>query len=157
MRVAWMRFVPRRRMPDGIRCRWSARCSSSPSRGRNRQEIDEALESSAMKTFALNAPAELWERHGVSHPVGSGYQDIIPQVFDEESVLSYTSDVPLSLLKDACLQGTPDEIVDQIADWRDHGLSYPVLLNLSTLQPSFRRGLAAGNPFAKALRGIRKL
>jgi phthiodiolone/phenolphthiodiolone dimycocerosates ketoreductase len=125
--------------------------------GRNRQEIDEALESTAMKTFALNAPAELWERHGVSHPVGNGYQDIIPQVFDEESVLSYTADVPLSLLKDACLQGTPDEIVDQIADWRDHGLSYPVLLNLSTLQPSFRRGLAAGNPFAKALRGIRTL
>ena len=128
--------------------------------GRNRQEIDDALESTAMKTFALNAPAELWKRHGVSHPLGddfTGSQDIIPQVFDEESVLKYTSNVPLSLLKDACLQGTHDEIVDQLADWRDHGLSYPVLLNLSTLQPSLRRGLAAGNPFAKILRGIRKL
>jgi phthiodiolone/phenolphthiodiolone dimycocerosates ketoreductase len=125
--------------------------------GRDRQEIDEALESTAMKTFALNAPAELWERHGVSHPLGNGYQDIIPQIIDEESVLSYTSSVPLSLLKDACLQGTPDEIVEQLAEWRDHGLSYPVLLNLSTVQPSLRRGLAAGNPFANALRGIRKL
>gem|GEM_PF-3696523 len=36
-------------------------------------------------------------------------------------MLRYTSDVPLSLLKDACLQGTYDEIVDQLADWRDHG------------------------------------
>jgi phthiodiolone/phenolphthiodiolone dimycocerosates ketoreductase len=125
--------------------------------GRNRQEIDEALESTAMKTFALNAPTELWERHGVSHPLGGGYQDIIPQTLDEESVLSYTSNVPLSLLQDACLQGTPDEIIEQLAEWRDHGLSYPVLLNLSTVQPSLRRGLAAGNPFAKALRGIRKL
>jgi phthiodiolone/phenolphthiodiolone dimycocerosates ketoreductase len=128
--------------------------------GRNRQEIDDALESTAMKTFALNAPAELWKRHGVSHPLGddfTGAQDIIPQVFDEETVLKYTSNVPLSLLKDACLQGTHDEIVDQVADWRDHGLSYPVLLNLSTLQPSLRRGLAAGNPFAKILRGVRKL
>ena len=128
--------------------------------GRNRQEIDDALESTAMKTFALNAPAELWQRHGVSHPLGddfTGSQDIIPQVFDEESVLKYTSNVPLSLLKDACLQGTHDEIVDQLADWRDHGLRYPVLLNLSTLQPSLRRGLAAGSPFAKILRGVRKL
>jgi phthiodiolone/phenolphthiodiolone dimycocerosates ketoreductase len=128
--------------------------------GRSRQEIDEALESTAMKTFALNAPAELWKRHDVSHPLGddfTGSQDIIPQVFDEESVLKYTSNVPLSLLKDACLQGTHDEIVDQLADWRDHGLGYPVLLNLSTLQPSLRRGLAAGNPFAKILRGVRKL
>jgi hypothetical protein len=33
----------------------------------------------------------------------------------------------------------------------------PVLLNLSTLQPSLRRGLAAGNPFGKILRGIRRL
>src|ERR1700730_9709313 len=128
--------------------------------GRNRQEIDDALESTAMKTFALNVPAELWKRHGVSHPLGddfTGSQDIIPQVFDEESVLEYTSDVPLSLLKDACLQGTHDEIVDQLPDWRDHGLSYPVLLNLSTLQPSFRRGLAASGPFAKIMRGVRKL
>jgi phthiodiolone/phenolphthiodiolone dimycocerosates ketoreductase len=128
--------------------------------GRSRHEIDEALESTAMKTFALNAPAELWKRHGVSHPLGedfTGSQDIIPQVFDEESVLKYTSNVPLSLLKDACLQGTHDEIVDQLADWRDHGLGYPVLLNLSTLQPSLRRGLAAGSPFAKILRGVRKL
>jgi phthiodiolone/phenolphthiodiolone dimycocerosates ketoreductase len=113
-----------------------------------------------MKTFALNAPAELWKRHGVSHPLGddfTGSQDIIPQVFDEETVLKYTWNVPLSLLKDACLQGTHDEIVDQLADWRDHGLSYPVLLNLSTLQPSLRRGLAASSPFAKILRGVRKL
>jgi phthiodiolone/phenolphthiodiolone dimycocerosates ketoreductase len=128
--------------------------------GRNRQEIDDALESTAMKTFALNVPAELWKRHGVSHPLGddfTGAQDIIPQVFDEEAVLKYTSNVPLSLLKDACLQGTHDEIIDQLGDWRDHGLSYPVLSNLSTLQPSLRRGLAAGNPFAKILRGVRKL
>jgi phthiodiolone/phenolphthiodiolone dimycocerosates ketoreductase len=128
--------------------------------GRSRGEIDEALESTAMKAFALNAPAELWKRHGVSHPLGedfTGSQDIIPQILDEESVLSYTSNVPLSLLKDACLQGTPNEIVEQLAEWRDHGLSYPVLLNLSTLQPSLRRGLAAGHPFAKAVRGIRKL
>ena len=125
--------------------------------GRNRREIDEALESTAMKTFALNVPAELWKRHGVVHPLGSGYQDIIPQVLDEDSVLKYTSNVPPSLLKDVCLHGTPDEIVDQVADWRDHGLSYPVLSNLSTLQPSLRRGLAASNPFAKILRGVRKL
>lgn len=88
---------------------------------------------------------------------GTGYQDLIPQILDEQAVLSHTSNVPLSLLKNACLQGTPDEIVALIAEWCDHGLSYPVLPNLSTLQPSLRRGLAAGNPFAKALGGIRKL
>jgi phthiodiolone/phenolphthiodiolone dimycocerosates ketoreductase len=47
--------------------------------------------------------------------------------------------------------------VDKLADWCDHGWGYPVLLNLSTSQPSLRRGLAAVNPFAKILRGARKL
>jgi phthiodiolone/phenolphthiodiolone dimycocerosates ketoreductase len=72
-------------------------------------------------------------------------------------VLAHTANVPVSLLKDACLQGTPDEVVEQVAEWRDRGLSYPVLLNLSSVQPSLYRGLAAGAPFAKILRGLRKL
>jgi phthiodiolone/phenolphthiodiolone dimycocerosates ketoreductase len=127
--------------------------------GRNRDEIDEALESDAAKAFALNAPAELWKRHGVRHPLGDdfGYQDLIPQILDEETVLAYTSEVPPSLVKDAVLHGTPGEVVDQVAQWRDHGLSYPILINLSTLQPSMRRGLAAGTPFAKILRELRRL
>jgi phthiodiolone/phenolphthiodiolone dimycocerosates ketoreductase len=128
--------------------------------GRNHEEIDEALESDAMKTFALNAPAELWKRHGARHPLGDdfgGAQDIIPQILDEQTVLDYVSDVPMSLLKDAVLQGTPDEVVDQVAEWRDHGMHYPVLSNMSTMQPSMRRGLASSTPFAKILRGLRRL
>jgi phthiodiolone/phenolphthiodiolone dimycocerosates ketoreductase len=128
--------------------------------GRNRAEIDEALGSDAMKAFALNAPGELWKRHGVRHPLGDdfgGAQDLIPQVLDEQTVLAHTSDVPESLLKDAVLHGTPDEVVDQVAEWRDHGLRYPVLCNISTLQPSMLRGLAASTPFAKILRGLRRL
>jgi phthiodiolone/phenolphthiodiolone dimycocerosates ketoreductase len=128
--------------------------------GRNRAEIDEALESDAMKTFALNAPAELWKRHGARHPLGddfSGAQDIIPQILDEQTVLAYTSDVPMSLLKDAVLQGTPDEVIDQVAEWRDQGMRYPVLSNMSTMQPSMLRGLASSTPFAKILRGLRRL
>jgi phthiodiolone/phenolphthiodiolone dimycocerosates ketoreductase len=128
--------------------------------GRTRDEIDETLESTAMKTFALNAPAELWKRHGARHPLGDdfgGAQDIIPQILDEQTVLDYVSDVPPSLLKDAVLQGTPDEVVDQVAEWRDHGLRYPVMANMSTMQPSLWRGLAASTPFAKILRGLRRL
>jgi len=128
--------------------------------GRNRDEIDEALASDAMKAFALNASGELWKRHGVRHPLGddfAGAQDLIPQLLDEQMVLAYTSDVPESLLKDAVLQGTPDEVVDQLAEWRDHGLRYPTLCNISTLQPSMLRGLAASTPFAKILRGLRRL
>ena len=128
--------------------------------GASRGEVDDALGSTVQKAFALNAPAELWARHGARHPLGenfTGGQDLIPQVFDEQTVLSYTADVPISIAKEGFLTGTPDKVIEQAAEWRDHGLGYPVLANISTVQPSLRRGLAANVPFARILRRLRRL
>lgn len=128
--------------------------------GRSRDEVDEALSSPFAKAFALNVPAKVWARHGARHPLGedfTGVQDFTPQTLDEPTVLSYTSDVPLSLEKEVALTGTPAEVIDQAAEWRDHGMRYVVVFNVSALQPSLRRGLAAAIPFAKILRGLRKL
>jgi phthiodiolone/phenolphthiodiolone dimycocerosates ketoreductase len=128
--------------------------------GRSRGEVDEALGSPPMKAFALNLPAYVWARHGARHPLGddfTGAQDFIPQTLDEQTVLSYTADIPPSLLTELILSGTPDEILDRAAEWRDHGMRYAVMNNLSSLQPSLRRGLAATIPFTKILRGLRRL
>ena len=98
--------------------------------------------------------------HGAQHPLGegfTGFQDIVPQTFDEQTVLAHAAAAPISLIKQFVLTGTPDEVIDRLAKWRDHGLHYPVLANLSVLQPKLSRGLAATLPFAKILRGIRKL
>jgi alkanesulfonate monooxygenase SsuD/methylene tetrahydromethanopterin reductase-like flavin-dependent oxidoreductase (luciferase family) len=89
------------------------------------------------------APAEVWSPHGASHPLGgefTGAQDIIPHAFDEQTVLSLTADVPPSLLKQVLLTGTPNEVIEQVAQWRDQGLRYAVLGNLSTLQSAPRSG-----------------
>lgn len=128
--------------------------------GRSRDEVDEALSSPFAKAFALNVPAKVWARHGARHPLGddfAGVQDFAPQTLDEKTVLSYTSDVPLSLEKEVALTGTPAEVIDQAAEWRDHGMRYVVVFNVSALQPNPRRGLAAAIPFTKILRGLRKL
>jgi phthiodiolone/phenolphthiodiolone dimycocerosates ketoreductase len=128
--------------------------------GGSRDDVDEALNSVAMKAFALNIPGETWAGHGVQHPLGAdfaGVQDLVPQTFDEQTVLSYTKDVPTSLMKEAFLTGTPDDVIDQAAEWRDHGLRYPVVFNASGLRPSLRKGLAAGANLVRILRGLRKL
>ena len=127
--------------------------------GRSRDEVDEALSSDVMKAIALNLPADIWANHGVRHPLGAdfnGGQDLVPQVLDEETVLSYTRDVPLSMLKECLLTGTPDDVIDQFADWRDQGVRYPVVCNISGLQPSLRKGMAATIPLTRILRGLRK-
>jgi len=128
--------------------------------GRSRDDVEEALDSVAMKTFGLLIPASDWQRNGLRHPMGddfNGFQDIVPQVLDEQTVLSYTADVPVSLLKDCLFSGTPDEIVDQVAEWRDFGLGYGVLANASFMQPSAKKALAASAPFVQVLRQVRKL
>jgi len=39
--------------------------------GFGRDEVDEALQSDAVKSAALLAPAEIWARHGAQHPLGT--------------------------------------------------------------------------------------
>jgi len=128
--------------------------------GRNRDDVDEALDSVIMKASALAAPAEAWERHGVQHPMGadfSGVQDLVPQLIDKQTALSYTAKGPASLMKEICFNGTPGEVIDQVAEWRDHSLRYLLVINGSHLNPSLRKGLAAGPPFVKILRALKKL
>ena len=128
--------------------------------GRNRDDVDEALDSVIMKSSALAAPAEAWARHGVQHPLGadfSGVHDLVPQTIDRQTALSYTAKVPASLMREISFNGTPDEVIGQVAEWRDHGLRYPLVVNGSQLNPSLGKGVAASLPFGKILRSLKKL
>lgn len=127
---------------------------------RNQADLDEALDSEVIRSAALNAPDHFYARHGAQHPLGigfSGAQDILPQDMDEQTALSHIKKVPTAVVRDALMCGTPDEIVDRMAEWRDHGLRYPVLANLGMVQRSLRRGLATAAPLIQAARRLRKL
>jgi len=118
------------------------------------------LDSAAARALALSLPGHSWAEHGVRHPLGddfSGAQDLVAQKLDEECVLSSTKDVPVSLLKDVVLTGTPAEVVEQAAVWRDHGVRYLVANNVSVLQPKLTKAVLASAPFFKLLRGLKKL
>jgi phthiodiolone/phenolphthiodiolone dimycocerosates ketoreductase len=128
--------------------------------GRHADDVNQTLSTTAAKALALNIPAETWARHNLKHPLGpefAGAQDLIPQILEESTVLSYVEHVPDALLQDALLAGTPDQVIDQVADLRNHGLRYLVLSNVSILQPSLTKGLAATLPFITILRGLKKL
>ena len=128
--------------------------------GRSAGEVEEALNSVLIRVFALIIPAWAWAEHGAQHPLGesfSGFQDLLPQTFDEQTALAHAAAAPISLIKQFALTGTPDEVIDRLAKWRDHGVRYPVLCNISVLQTKLNRGLAAISPFVKILRGIRKM
>ena len=128
--------------------------------GPSHDDVDEALDSVIVKASVLGAPAEAWERHGVRHPLGadfSGVHDLIPQTMDKQTALSYTAKVPASLIKESFFTGTPDDVIDQVVHWRDHGLRYLLVINGSLIKPTVRKTLAASLPHVKVLRGLRKL
>ena len=128
--------------------------------GRNSAEVDEALDSVPVRAYSLLIPDSDWAMHGAHHPMGegfTGFQDILPQLLDEATVLSHVAAAPLSLIRQCLLSGTPDEILDQLAAYRDHGVRYPVLLNASPIQPKLSRGLPTALPFMRILRGIGKM
>lgn len=128
--------------------------------GRSRDEVDETLESELVKAFALGVPDEVYRRHGGQHPLGKGFtgaQDLLPQDWDEQTALSHLKDIPPSVLREFYLNGTPDEIVDQVAQWRDCGVRYLVLANLATVGRSLKTALTSPLVFTQVVRKLRKL
>jgi phthiodiolone/phenolphthiodiolone dimycocerosates ketoreductase len=128
--------------------------------GRTRADVDEALDSEVLRVFGLNASDEVFTRHGAQHPLGAGFagaQDLLPHGIDEQTALSHAAAVPSSVLREFLLNGTPDEVIEQAAQWRDVGVRYIVLVNASIMQRSLRKGLASQLPFMKLLTGLKRL
>jgi phthiodiolone/phenolphthiodiolone dimycocerosates ketoreductase len=128
--------------------------------GRTTAQVGAALESEVIKAWALTAPDEFFAQHGAQHPLGVGFsggQDLLPQDWDEQTALSYIKGVAPEVLRDVILAGTPEEVIDRAAEWRDSGVRYLVLVHVSFLQRSLRNGLAATAPFHKIVRGLKKL
>ena len=55
------------------------------------------------------------------------------------------------------LAGTPDEVLERAAEWRDCGVRYLVLANIGLLQQSLRKGMASAVSFTQVVRRLRKL
>ena len=128
--------------------------------GRSRDEVDEVVQSDIAKVFTLNCDGEAWARHGAEHPLGSdfaGSQDLIPQLIDEQTALGYAAKAPRSLVGELFAVGTPDEVIEQMAEFRDYGMRYLVVGNAGAIQPSLRKSAATTAPYIKVVRGLRKL
>ncbi len=80
----------------------------------------------------------------------SGVQDLIPQLIDEPTALAYAAKVRRSLLEELFAVGTPAEVIDQLAEFRDNGMRHVVLGNAGAIQPSLRKSAATTVPFVRS-------
>lgn len=128
--------------------------------GRSRDDVDEALDSEIIKCWGLSASDDGYRRHGAEHPLGAGFsgaQDLLPFNMDEQTALSHLAQVPVALLRETTLAGTPEEVLERAAHWRDCGVRYIVMTDAGPLQRSLRKGLLSMHPFSKIVRGLKKL
>jgi len=128
--------------------------------GRTAGEIEAALESEVIRAGALNATDEFFAEHGLQHPLGVGFkggQDLMPQDWDEQTALANIKGIPPSFLREMALVGTPSEVIDRAAEWRDCGVRYLVVVNGAFMQRSLRNAIGATLPFMKVVRGLKKL
>ncbi|QNJ94444.1 LLM class flavin-dependent oxidoreductase [Mycolicibacterium fluoranthenivorans] len=128
--------------------------------GRTNGEVEAAMDSEVMRAACLTASDEMFAKHGLQHPLGvgfSGAQDLVPQGWDEQTALSYAKGVTPELMRDLGLVGTPDEVLDKAAQWRDAGVRHMVLINGCALQRSAVRGFTSLLPFAQIVRRLKRL
>jgi phthiodiolone/phenolphthiodiolone dimycocerosates ketoreductase len=126
----------------------------------SREAVDEALESTVVKAWALNGPAEFYTHHGAEHPMGAdfaGMQDHVAFTMDEQTIREKSAQVPLDVVKGMVLNGTHGDVLELAAEWRQHGVRYLVVVNFGPMQPSLRNALATMIPFTKVVHGLKKL
>ncbi len=126
----------------------------------NRDDVDAALDTTAVSAWALNGPAEFYAHHGAVHPMGAdfaGMQDHVAFTIDERTILEKAAQVPLEVVKGMMLTGTVDDVLAQAAVWRDHGVRHIVVVNFGPMQPDVRGALKTMRPFNKVLRGLKRL
>jgi phthiodiolone/phenolphthiodiolone dimycocerosates ketoreductase len=51
------------------------------------------------------------------------------------------------------LEGTPDEVLERAAEWRDCGVRYLVLANMGVMQQNLRKGMASVMSFTRSSDG----
>lgn len=100
------------------------------------EACSEILHNPLMKTFALPKTEKDFKIYGLHHPLGenfAGYRDFIPSRCSREMILNALEKVPIKMLEDIFLLGTPDDIINQIEAYVKVGLKHIILCNVTYL------------------------
>lgn len=98
--------------------------------GRTESEARSHLDSNIMRFMTLLAPASLWKRAGLEHPLGPHFRgliDFIPAEYPAEQISAAMSTVPVDIVAENVLWGTPEKIRESLEEYVDAGLRHIVV------------------------------
>ncbi len=104
--------------------------------GRSDSEVDQILDSPLIRYLALLAPADLWTQNDSVHPLGErfrGYIDMVPENYTRAELESAMKRVPVGVVRDMILAGTPDDVYRELRAMVEAGLRHIVMAAVSAL------------------------
>lgn len=104
--------------------------------GRNEAAARELLGSKAVRYSSLLVSDEVWRRHGLTHPLGQGFRgmiDLVPPRLGRNELERAMQSVPVDLLAEEAVWGSPDQVVAKVRALGEVGLRHIVLVPLSAM------------------------
>lgn len=98
----------------------------------DRNAVQRMLDHILVKGLCLLLPAEIFERFGAEPPFGkSGFHDYIPARMPREEAERVMRKVPREVAGYYTLNGTPEDVAEQVKALADAGLQHLVLWNIT--------------------------
>lgn len=116
------------------------------------------LETKAIRSLGLMAPAAVWRQAGAAHPFGEHFNalvDFISDHYDRRSIDDAIAAVPAALMAEGpILWGTPQQAAAKLRAFGDSGLRHVVLAPVSGLvsKQAALYGFRATGRIARSLR-----
>lgn len=126
--------------------------------GRTEREARRYLDTRIMRFLALLAPAALWQRNGQEHPFGPefrGLVDFIPSDYPVHQIDDAIGKVPVDVVSDNMLWGTPDVVRESLENYVDAGLRH-IVLGPASAAISRRSALYSVRAVFNILRRVRR-
>jgi phthiodiolone/phenolphthiodiolone dimycocerosates ketoreductase len=120
------------RDPEHFTAGFSGRVVVAPSE----REAREWLDHRSARFLALLVPDYVWRKYGVTHPLGEGFMGLVeftPEGYAPDELEAAMAKVPVDLLAESAVWGTPEQVLTQLRSFVDAGMRHIVLQPISGL------------------------
>lgn len=127
--------------------------------GKTEADARRLLESPVVRFMALLAPDHVWQAHGLTHPLGEGFGglvDFMPQNYDRREMMDAMRRVPVDLVAETVVWGTPETVLGRLSDFVDVGLRH-LVMNPASAMASKRDALFSLRSMVSVQRELRSL
>ncbi|MHA1364028.1 MAG: LLM class flavin-dependent oxidoreductase, partial [Candidatus Freyarchaeota archaeon] len=99
---------------------------------KDHNECIKIMQTPPIKARALASPWEVYEKYGYEHPLGKrfyGLTDLVPSRLSKSEAMKAIERVPLEVVQETYLWGTPEEVIEKVDSFLRLGLEHLVVWN----------------------------